>query len=162
MFVHLKKELDADPANLTDLTPDAIPKDVQSLLAAVRTDLDSFNEVEAYALMTSGYRMTEYEFPRAVPKFPVSNEPPVAWEFLKIEAPMKQVDGVDAAHHEIMELLKVATYQGFKIWRLIPALRVLGWFLLAVLVLAAGWACNRWRDYPLLTPGASLLSHLSR
>ena len=171
MFIHLKKDLDVDPVDWTncedpfdaseearpsirrgDLTTYAIRKDVQNLLAAIRTDLDSFNEVEAYALMTSGYRMTEYEFPRAVPNFPVSKEPPATWEFLKIEAPMKRVAGVDAAHHEIMELLKVANYQAFKIWRLVSGLRILGWFLLAVLVLAAGWACYHWSDFPLLTP----------
>jgi predicted acylesterase/phospholipase RssA len=172
MFIHLKKDLDVDPVDWTncedpfdaseearpsirrgDLTTYGIRKDVQGLLAAIRTDLDSFNEVEAYALMTSGYRMTEYEFPRSVPNFPASKEPPVTWEFLKIEAPMKRVAGVDAAHHEIMELLKVANYQAFKIWRLVSGLRILGWFLLAGLVVVAGWACYRWSDFPLLTPG---------
>jgi len=102
MFIHLKKDLDVDPVDWTncedpfdaseearpsirrgDLTTYGIRKDVQGLLAAIRTDLDSFNEVEAYALMTSGYRMTEYQFPRSVsPDFPVSKDPPVAWKFL--------------------------------------------------------------------------------
>jgi predicted acylesterase/phospholipase RssA len=171
MFIHLKKDLDVDPIDWTncedpfdaseearpsirrgDLACYGIRKDVQSLLAAIRTDLDSFNEVEAYALMTSGYRMTEYEFPRAAPNFPVCNDS-VAWKFLEIEGPMKRVAGVDAAHHEIMQLLRVANYQAFKIWRLVRGLRILAWFLLGALALAIGWACYRWRDFPLVTPG---------
>ena len=171
MFIHLKKDLDVDPIDWTncedpfdaseearpsirrgDLACYGIRKDVQSLLAAIRTDLDSFNEVEAYALMTSGYRMTEYEFRRAAPNFPVCNDS-VAWKFLEIEGPMKRVAGVDAAHHEIMQLLRVANYQAFKIWRLVRGLRILAWLVFGALVLAAGWACYRWRDFPLVTPG---------
>jgi predicted acylesterase/phospholipase RssA len=171
MFIHLKKDLDVDPIDWIncedpfdaseearpsirrgDLACYGIRKDVQSLLAAIRTDLDSFNEVEAYALMTSGYRMTEYEFPRAAPNFQVCKDS-VAWKFLEIEDPMKRVAGVDAAHHEIMQLLRVANYQAFKIWRLVRGLRLLAWFLLGVLALVIGWACYWWRDFPLVTPG---------
>ena len=78
MFIHLKKGLDVspvdwlgceDPAEVAarplPLTPYGIRKDVQERIAAIRTDLDSFHDVEAYALMTSGYRMAEYEFARA-------------------------------------------------------------------------------------------------
>jgi len=172
MFIHLKKDLDVDPVDWNncedpfdaseearsylrrgDLTCYGIRKDVQNLLAAIRTDLDSFNQVEAYALMTSGYRMAEYEFPRAVPEFPVSNNSAVGWDFLDIEEPMKRVAGLDAAHHEIMELLRVANFQAFKIWRLSRSLRVLAWFLGAVAIVGATWACYSWRNYPLLTPG---------
>jgi hypothetical protein len=81
VFVHLKKDLDVDPVDWVDclepydasddarpparkglLTRYGISKDIQLDLAGVRTDLDSFSDVEAYALMTSGYRMTEWEF----------------------------------------------------------------------------------------------------
>jgi len=40
-----------------------IRKDVQERLAAIRTDLDSFTDQEAYALMTSGYRKTRRSEP---------------------------------------------------------------------------------------------------
>src|SRR5690606_14215169 len=43
------------------LTKYNLRKDVQQLLASIRTDLDAFNDAEAYALMYSGYKMTEYE-----------------------------------------------------------------------------------------------------
>ena len=65
---------------------------------------------------------------------------------------MKRAAGVDTAHHEIMQLLRVANYQAFKIWRLVRGLRVPAWFLLGTLVLATSWACYRWRNFPLVTP----------
>jgi predicted acylesterase/phospholipase RssA len=80
MFVHLRKGLldkpldwiyCEDPYEASDsasafyekgvLTKYNIRKDVQQLLASVRTDLDAFNDAEAFALMYSGYQMTEYE-----------------------------------------------------------------------------------------------------
>jgi len=69
MFLHLKKDLDVqllDWVNCQDpsvagsnrvLTSYGIQKGVQRRLAAIRTDLDSFSDVEAFALMTSGYLM---------------------------------------------------------------------------------------------------------
>ncbi|SMQ78450.1 Patatin-like phospholipase [Bacillus sp. OV166] len=39
-----------------------VNEDVQTLLSRVRTDLDSFSEVEAFSLMLDGYKMSEYEF----------------------------------------------------------------------------------------------------
>jgi hypothetical protein len=172
MFLHLNKDLDVDPVDWIDcedpmdasdearpsirrgdLTYYGIRKDVQRLLAAVRTDLDSFHEVEAFALMTSGYRMAETEFPRAMRDLPVSTEAPVAWRFLEIEEPMKRISGVDAAHREIMTLLAVSNSLAFKIWKLSRPLTYLGWFVIVVLVALAAWACVLWRDYPLVTPG---------
>ncbi len=105
MFVHLKGDLNVDPIDWLDCldpydpredvqplwrrdryTRYGIAKDVQQLLSALRTDLDSFSEAEAYALMTSGYRMTEFQFKqeRCVEDFfdPVEREP---WKFLEIE-----------------------------------------------------------------------------
>jgi predicted acylesterase/phospholipase RssA len=71
MFVHLKKDLESLPVDWIDtkdpsrtpppaqLASYGVDKGIQRCLAAIRTDLDSFSEVEAYALMTSGYLMTE-------------------------------------------------------------------------------------------------------
>jgi len=67
-YVHLKQGLDGEnidwvnskeigqaPADINAKTEYGIRKDIQELLAGVRTDLDSFSDTEAYALMTSGY-----------------------------------------------------------------------------------------------------------
>jgi hypothetical protein len=135
-----------------DLTCYGIRKDVQNLLAAIRTDLDSFHEVEAYALMTSGYRMTEYEFPKASPGFPVSRDAAAQWRFLGIEDCMKRVSGWDAAHREVMALLEAAGSMAFKIWKLSRPLKYFGWSLILATLAAAVWACIHWAEYPLLTP----------
>ena len=79
----------ASPTQATtdpDETSCGIAKRVQALLASVRTDLDSFSDVEAYALMLSGYRMTESEFVRRLPHFPPSTIASVAprWRFLAL------------------------------------------------------------------------------
>jgi Tetratricopeptide Repeats-Sensor/Patatin-like phospholipase len=63
-------------------TPYGVSRDVQRRLARLRTDLDSFNDIEATALMTSGYRMAAYELPRSLPTVPVSAEASHLWPFL--------------------------------------------------------------------------------
>jgi hypothetical protein len=78
-FIHLKKDLEVHPVDwigcedspyfgkerrsidLKDETDYGILKEIQERLAAIRTDLDSFCDAEAYALMTSGYRMVDPE-----------------------------------------------------------------------------------------------------
>jgi hypothetical protein len=51
-----------------------------------------------------------------------------------------------------MTLLAASNSLAFKIWKLSHPLKYLGWFVIIALV-ASGWACVRWSDYPLLTPG---------
>lgn len=74
-FVHLKQELSQDPiawiggeekspADPPPLTSYGVDRDLQAQLAAIRTDLDAFSEVEAFSLMASGYLMTKREFER--------------------------------------------------------------------------------------------------
>ena len=76
-LIHLKKDLRQNPVNWTDSdepsrrvlrpeTPDqeedmtsyGIPNNVQEALSKIRTDLDSFHDAEAYALMYSAYKQT--------------------------------------------------------------------------------------------------------
>tara|TARA_B100000315_G_scaffold217965_1_gene218932 strand:+ start:7031 stop:8734 length:1704 start_codon:yes stop_codon:yes gene_type:complete len=74
-FVHLKRGLikpeitwlsGEDKANqvkdVSGVTSYGVDRNVQRLLSNIRTDLDSFTEVEAYSLILSGYLMTEKEF----------------------------------------------------------------------------------------------------
>lgn len=132
MYLHLSKDLHAKTVNwigsdepvdesnvvrLGQLTSYGIRKDVQASLAAIRTDFDSFSDVEASALMVSGYRMTEYEFPKSVQGFPASLTVRPSWRFLAIEEAMKRAGSVDLISGTI-KLLKVASDRGFKIWRL--------------------------------------------
>jgi predicted acylesterase/phospholipase RssA len=71
MYVHLKQDLGAPPLSWigcenppaqpvrSSRTGYGIDRDIQQKISEIRTDLDSFTEVEAYALMASGYLTTK-------------------------------------------------------------------------------------------------------
>jgi predicted acylesterase/phospholipase RssA len=129
MFIHLKKDLDVVPvdwmgceepredANQVDepLAEYGIRKKVQELLAGVRTDLDSFSEVEAYALMTSGYRMTDYYLPQ-VQVLPRHQQDAGEWDFLAIESVMRHASTTDTSYRRLLRLLRSAGSRMFRIW----------------------------------------------
>jgi predicted acylesterase/phospholipase RssA/tetratricopeptide (TPR) repeat protein len=139
MFVHLKKDLDNQPVNWRDCPPESkliepqsnnapltkygISKAVQAKLAAIRTDLDSFCDQEAYALMTSAYRMTEFEHRKQFdPNSPdkTRREP---WTFLAVEPWMKerghgQDESQKKKQEEFNKLLDAGRELFFKIWKL--------------------------------------------
>jgi predicted acylesterase/phospholipase RssA len=168
MFVHLKQDLDVDPVDWLDcldpsdtddddarpaarkgkLTSYGISKDIQQSLAGVRTDLDSFSDVEAYALMTSAYRMTEHAFAekRCVEGFD-GPQSPVEWDFLAVEDGMK---GVGPRYKRVKELLGVSGALAFKIWKLKSWLKTLAYVLAAVAFVAGVWAAWTFRDSVLL------------
>jgi predicted acylesterase/phospholipase RssA len=176
MFVHLKKDLDVEAVNWAgcdepvEASDDARPaelrgprtrygirKSVQRQLAAIRTDLDSFSDSEAYALMVSGYRMTEFEFPRTVSGCEAPTEEAVKWPFLAVEPAMDSDDNSG----KLMALLSVADQGAFKVWKLYPPLRTLGWILIAVLGACAAWGLWEHRDEAVITYqtiGISLLT----
>jgi hypothetical protein len=55
---------------------------------AIRTDLYSFADQEAYALMTSGYRMVESEFDRQFSNFSRHTCQRSDWPFMRLEDAM--------------------------------------------------------------------------
>lgn len=147
LFLHLKKDLDSDPVDWVDcqdpqeasedarpvrrrgvLTSYGIRKDVETRLAAIRTDLDSFSDAEAFALMTSGYRMAEHEFDRTIEGFPPPPEERPYWPFQKIERMMSRGRGFS----RLLRVLDVGASLAFKAWRLSRLLQVVGVVLLAV------------------------------
>lgn len=180
MFVHLKGDLDVDPVDWVDcqdpfdasddsrpvyrrgpLTSYGIAKDIQSQLAAVRTDLDSFSDVEAYTLMTSGYRMTEGAFrQKCVEGF---GEPaqPGPWKFLAVEGGMRTPG---RRYRHVQKLLSVSDSLAFKVWMLSAPLKILA----GVLGLAAAafvvYAFVFWRNnvvFQTVTVGAVGLALLT-
>lgn len=150
MYVHLKKDLDiktidwigsTDPAENADsnrsprdLTSYGISKSVQKLLAEVRADFDCYTDVEAYALMTSGYRMTEREFADSIKGVPTNDDVRVDWEFLQIEPVMNAETG--PAHQELLRLLRVGQDLWFKAIKVSPFLRVASAIVALALVVA--------------------------
>jgi hypothetical protein len=101
MFIHLKQDLDVVPIDWIGceeppeastqvheaLTEYGVRKEIQELLAGVRTDLDSFSDVEAFALMTSGYRMTSHYLPNCE-VLPIHIHGADDWSFPAIERPV--------------------------------------------------------------------------
>ena len=147
-FIHMKKELETKPvdwincddptilvSNKSSMTSYCIDEDIQHKLATLRTDLDSFSEVEAYSLMLSGYLMTECHFKELNEqhqhdKQPGSwgnfnaNAPRGEWEFLKLENLVKEPPGSqDVRRQDLGKQLTAGSALFFKIWRLHPLLK---------------------------------------
>jgi len=169
MFIHLKEDLDTDPVDWVGcldpfdngidarssarrgiLTGYGIAKEIQARLAAVRTDLDSFSDVEAYALMTSAYRMTENAFvnTKCVEGFSGKGEP-VAWEFLKVEDAMK---GTGRKFQYVKDLLGTSSSMAFKIWKQSPPLKYTAWLLGAAAVALVFWLCFKFASLVIVEP----------
>ena len=141
-YVHLKQDLEAGtvdwlgcddpkPAMTSGEVPGyGIPKPTQALLAGIRTDLDSFCDTEAYALMYSGYRMMTAECKRLSlsrselisAETKVDDERAesgaavgVDWPFLCVEDRLTDEATSDSRFASILE---VGGQGAFKIWRL--------------------------------------------
>ncbi|MBI1357119.1 MAG: patatin family protein [Acidobacteria bacterium] len=180
LFLHLKKDLEAEPRDWKGcrnpremtgaeslrrrqtLTTYGVRKDLQESLANIRTDLDSFSEVEAFALMASGHNMVRTGFADAIQGFPVyQGEHP--WRFLRMASALQGQGPEDL--DALSKLLNVGSSIAFKIWRLSGALRAINAIGGVIALAAVGWAAYTWRSEPLLTPkglaGAAALALVS-
>jgi predicted acylesterase/phospholipase RssA/MinD-like ATPase involved in chromosome partitioning or flagellar assembly len=152
MFLHLKKDLDMqhvdwidcqDPyeaPRATTLTSYGMPKSVQTLLAGVRTDLDSFGDAEAYALMLSGYRMASTEIAEqfksqtqgALAALAVAETARKVWSFQSIEPTVDRATDFEPEHERLREMLSIGGNLAFKAFRARP---VAAWTRLVLLML---------------------------
>lgn len=147
-FVHLKKDLHVCPQDwigCKDQTPEAekeektppyrIDPALQRFLGGIRTDLDSFSEVEAYALMCSGYLMTEQQFKALQEQHQRSGEPGTwggykvdapreKWDFLDLEAILKEPNQTGMAGTDLRTQLEASGSLVLKIWKLDPRLKI--------------------------------------
>lgn len=137
MTVHLKKELglknvdwiacpDPSPLNNTDThTSYHIIKPIQASLADMRTNLDSFSDKEAYALMTSGYLMTGKAAEKDL-KEVIGNKSlniTEKWPFLAVEETMKgekKDEKKDKDYKQLKRILNIAKKGAFKSFMLRP------------------------------------------
>ncbi|WP_281638209.1 patatin-like phospholipase family protein [Flavobacterium marginilacus] len=119
-----------------------IMKKIQKGLSEVRTDLDSFNDLEAYALMYSGYKQMTHESCS-------ENVKKADWSFLRITESCT----LPAKEKQLAAQLKVSGYVPFKIIRRSKALSytVLGIGGLMVLGLLIYLVGNWDNPSPLLT-----------
>lgn len=176
MFVHLKKGLTGKPVDWIDtkdpspeppptaLTSYLIRQDVQHALASVRTDLDSFSNCEADALMLSGYRATSEELPKCMSGFPLAAPPAnPGWRFLAISAIASQLTSDNPDLKNLQRILAVArsrTFKAFKLLRFIQAINAIGAIaLLAILlVLVKHYWGMRWPIVEIITVVAVLIA----
>jgi predicted acylesterase/phospholipase RssA len=164
MFIHLTKDLEADPVswvgepeqpavNRGDVTSYGIDRHIQLKLAQVRTDLDSFSDAEAFALMTSGYLMTDHALTKeqSLPSVQAagSRHP---WNFLAAEDALtgKNADDTD----RMRTLLRVSNELAGKIWRQLLPLKVFGVAAVAASILGAFYALWKNRGVQLPSPGS--------
>lgn len=170
MYVHMKQGLDAETVDWNQceeppetllkrpsiVTPYGIRKDIQERLSAMRTDLDSFSDREAYALMTSGYHATGHGVLN-LKGFPVSNEKSPEWKFLMVERGMKSIHGDVEEYQKMMDHLKVSQFTFFKIFKLSKPLniftKILAGLLISVLIYL-------WVVYPDYKPFESMLTEV--
>lgn len=163
MFIHLKQDLPAEqvpwvrcPSSrkvsdfvakrdaAQDSTSFGVATDMQRKLSAIRTDLDSFNEIEAYALMTSAYRMTEARFESSTACVPGFGQKVRHgnWRFLSIEKALKPAsvhpDAADQRKY-LSSLLDAGASIAFKIWQLSPVLKGVKWMMVAAALGAIVW-----------------------
>ena len=169
MFLHLKRDLDVtpvdwkgceDPPEEARQSADAfteygIRKQIQALLAGIRTDLDSFSDVEAFALMTSGYRMAETYLPR-VQVLPKRPSPPVDWRFLAIDKVISDTRIEDPRYKRVVKLLGSGGSRMFRIWQqsralllatsllCVAAILLIGALLIGENVLSHGFEVTGW------------------
>ena len=174
MFVHLKKDLDnspidwkgcppyltiAPPYDAADLTSYGVPKDVQKRLARIRTDLDTFCDLESFALMTSGYLMTKVGYGEAFGK-PPEEAPTANWKFLRVAEVMKNTGNVYREERAYLDrVLDAGSGLAFKVWKLSPGLKTVSRVavaLAAVVALAAlalaVWTFPDWRHAAVISP----------
>jgi predicted acylesterase/phospholipase RssA len=167
-YIHLKQGLEVTPKDwigcddpkenpaattrATLFTRYGVRHDVQRLLAAVRTDLDSFCDAEAMALMTSGYLMMQ----RALADRGLApKEGQYTWEFLRMEPAMRRADP------RLMQILQHAGSLAFKVWGLLKPLRYVGVALLLLVLLVLAVTAWSTRHVPLLSLGMALFSVLT-
>ncbi len=135
-YMHLKQGLEGEalnwvgcqepvkePGDKEPLTVCGVRKDIQEWLAGVRTDLDSFSDLESYALMTSGYLAAGYAL-QDLDGLPMQKGKPHAWTFLKVAAGMTRQQAEGEAYQRLVKHLKASSMTFFKVWKLYRPLQL--------------------------------------
>jgi predicted acylesterase/phospholipase RssA len=167
LFVHLKQDLPGGAVAWKDCPPQyqvsdferqkvarnqtsyGVKIEVQKQLAAVRTDLDSFNDAEAYALMASAYRITGKPFEGDKPPVegPTAKEQSAEWKFLTVDPDLAP----EGEHRALLEkVLGVSDRIAFKVWSLSQPLIALKWTAAVAAAVGVVFAFWRWHASSLI------------
>lgn len=171
VFLHLRKDLHADPLDWRECqdpieasdeagksssrsvnTSYVLSKSIQRLLSALRTDLDSFTELESYALMTSGYYQLDASL-RSRPDIADVPREEKAWQFLDVLPVLTPGKGYD----DVEKCLRTGSMTGGKIWLQDPFMMAIGIALIVALIGASLWWCLSHWTTSLLTVGSLCL-----
>jgi NTE family protein len=121
---------------------------VQQMLSKVRTDLDSFTDTEAFALMTDGYLMSETELTRIAKHFETQPVNPAQWRFLCVRERMAD----PALDGRFFKQLQVASRRFFKPFLLGVTPKLIGVSLVFIAAMAL-YGALIWKIGDLLFPG---------
>jgi len=165
LFLHLKRGLEVEArdwihssnpkvlsieellrtrAALTDFR---VIKWVQALLAGIRTDLDSFSDLEAFALMTSGCNMVRATVDEAITGF-ATDRREHDWPFLHLAEAMKDEA---RSERELKPLLAAGAVGMFRMFMLSPVLKGFSYALAACGAAGLAYALWQWHAEPLLS-----------
>jgi predicted acylesterase/phospholipase RssA len=166
MWVHLREELEPTAVDWLEcgdsfsreddglpekpaepLTGYGVHRDIQDALARLRTDLDTFSDAEAHALMCSAYLMTRSALAQGKNPFSNRAERKASWRFMQVEPHLKSPRAFRVG---VPLALRVGEQLPFKVWRLSPmlatistiglaALGLLGVYALASVGVSMGW-----------------------
>jgi len=166
-FVHTRKELETESLDWIthsnqhktlkiekdSLTSYGIDRELQEKIANMRTDLDAFTEVEAYALMASGYQITKREFELLQEQHCKEGNPEtwggydiyakgVDWPFSPLQLLLAMKPDASAQRKDLSLQLHVARKIFFKAWDLSLHYKILA--SIAMLVVLAGLSGFLW------------------
>ncbi len=166
-FIHMKQDLHTPPINWVEcadpkkeaeggrvdksgLTSYGIRKTAQEKIAKIRTDLDSFSEIEAFSLMYSGYRTARHVIPKTIDAELRGSQETHDWKFLSIAPALTGKVAATKDERRVEKHLEIASLAAFRVWRLDPKLMLFGVVLLAMgAIVLFGWKQDQ--DWTLLT-----------
>lgn len=166
-FTHLKDDLEVEHVrhnsygntangNQQEKTGYGIHPLIQQKIAALRTDLDCFSEIEASALMLSGYKMTEWHFENLQKEhiasgeagnwgdFDVSAESRGdLWSFLDedlVRIAAEEPTEKNQASKQLDEQLDIGASLFLKVFKAVLPLKVIGLTVVLAMLVVLGWA----------------------
>jgi len=169
-FIHLKQDLDTDPIDWvgcqdpgrpgcrSNCTPYEVDRKTQTLISEMRTDLDTFTEIESFALMGSGYLMADHQL-RELDNAHAMSKLPGHWAGFNVNAPRRNdwpfsdllpvlaadSDGSDRRARDLVRQLRASRMLFGKVWVLVPWLSASAAAIAAVVLAVGGlWLYENW------------------